>query len=97
MVLVMEQCPQCEKKMSKYILIKHLAKTHGVTSTEEVKKDDVSSVLEEKPTLESTTESSEPKKWYEKWDAGEINVCAQCKQEYPSKIMGWHIRFEHGL
>ena len=96
-MLKMEQCPQCEKKMPKHILVKHLAKTHGVTSTEEVKKDDNYVPGEPIVALGPTTIAPEPKKWYEKWDAGEINVCAQCKQEYPAKLMGWHIRFEHGL
>lgn len=107
-MLKMEQCPHCEKKMPKHILIKHLAKTHGlitetniegkiVTSTEEVKKDDGEVKTTPENSAELITESPEPKKWYEKWDAGEINVCAQCHQEFPSRIMGWHIRFEHGL
>ena len=97
-MLKMEQCPHCEKKMPKHILVKHLAKTHGLITETDIKgKIVIPSTFSEIGALEPITESPEPKKWYDKWDAGEINVCAQCKQEFPSKIMGWHIRFEHGL
>ena len=105
-MLVMEQCPRCEKKMPKHILVKHLKKTHGVTSIEEPKKDDTKVVSEEKPTLESTTEGSEPKfvnkyeaiaKAQRGWDWGEIKTCAQCHQEWPDKLMGFHLKFDHGL
>ena len=83
-MIQMEQCPHCEKKMPKHILIKHLAKSHP----------------ENPATLPETkvvTSTSEPKKWYELWDAGEIKTCAQCHGQWPDKLMGFHLKFEHGL
>ena len=96
MTFKMEQCPECEKKMPKHILVKHLAKSHGAISTREPKIDDDYVSGEPVVTLEPTTLAPEPK-WYEKWDAGEIGVCAQCKSEWPSKLMGFHLKLEHGL
>lgn len=83
----MEKCPHCGKSMPKHILVKHLVKSHS----------DINVGKEEKPILESHSESSEGEKWYEKWDAGEIGTCAQCKTQWPAKLMGFHLRFEHGL
>ena len=107
-MIKMEQCPNCEKKMPKHILVKHLNKTHGlitetdingkiVTSTQESKKNNRYVPVEQIVALGPTTLAPEPKKWYEKWDAGEITTCRQCRAEWPSKLMGFHLKFEHGL
>ena len=85
-MIQMEQCPYCEKKMPKHILVKHLAKSHPETST---------TPLETKDKV--VTSTLEPKKWYEVWDAGEIKTCAQCHGRWPDKLMAFHLRFEHGL
>ena len=112
-MIKMEKCPQCEKSMPKHILVKHLKKTHNiewndalevqkqtletVTSPEEPKK--VDNYVPGAPitALGPTTLAPEPKKWYERWDAGEIGTCAQCKTEWPSKLMSFHLKLEHGL
>ena len=85
-MIQMEQCPHCEKKMPKHILVKHLAKSHpDISITPLETKDEV------------VISTPEPKKWYELWNAGEIKTCAQCHEEWPNKLMGFHLKFEHGL
>lgn len=39
------------------------------------------------------TSLGEPKKF----DFGELNTCQQCKEEYPSKIMEFHMHVRHGM
>ena len=87
-MIKMEKCPHCEKSMPRHILVKHLNKTHGLITETDINGKIVTSTGKLAP---------EPKKWYEKWDAGEIGVCAQCKSEWPSKLMGFHLKMEHGL
>lgn len=95
-MIKMEKCEACGKSMPKHILLKHLAKTHGVTSPEEPRKDDVNVGFGEESPLESTTEAPEQKKWYDLWDAGPIRVCAQCREEWPDRLMAFHL-IKHGL
>ena len=94
-MLKMEVCSVCGKRMPPHILIKHLAKTHGLIS--ETKIDGTIVNFDKKLSLESITQSPEPEKWYDLWDAGEIRTCAQCKSEWPDKLMGFHLKSDHGL
>ena len=107
-MIKMEKCPHCEKSMPRHILVKHLNKTHGlitetdingkvVTSTGKAEENNKYVFGESIVALGPTTLAPELRKWYEKWDAGEIGVCAQCKSELPSKLMGFHLKMEHGL
>lgn len=84
--LPMEQCPSCEKKMPKHILVKHIAKRHSqkevTTSTTGVAMENVKVV-----TTPVVTD----------WNWGEINVCQQCKEKWPSRLMELHMSVRHGL
>ena len=92
MPIKMEKCPYCEKSMPKHILVKHLAKSHPITPVFT----DVAKEVTASETPTSVTKIvSMP--WYESWDAGEMNTCQQCKQVWPSKLMFFHIKLEHGL
>jgi len=89
--------------MPKHILVKHLAKSHpnmDATASSSSFIFTVPDIPVEATVSKSenlVTSIPETKKWYEVWDAGEMNVCQQCKTEWPSKLMFFHIKLEHGL
>ena len=99
----MEKCPFCEKSMPKHILVLHLKKRHSEkivveeTNSEAIDAKTGKVIATDIPGEDISYAVPEPKKWYEKWDAGEIGVCAQCKTEWPAKLMGFHLKLEHGL
>ena len=31
------------------------------------------------------------------WSWGEINICRQCLEEYPEKLMAFHMHVKHGM
>lgn len=83
-----------------------MAKWHSgeVETKVETKKEEVTSTPEPEISVTGVTDvtdvidaTDEKEPWYVRWDAGEITTCSQCHTEWPSKLMAFHLRFEHGL
>lgn len=91
----MVKCPHCEKKMPENILPLHISKRHSGEPKNEPVESGIPVPPEAPEAVVGPSVAREP--WYMRWDAGEITTCAQCKTEWPSKIMGFHLKMDHGL
>ena len=89
----MAVCNICGKKMPEKVLSAHQKKRHLDVAVENIKED----IVEQ----QEVTSLSEPEKvkvkWYDRWNAGEINTCQQCHREFPVEIMEFHMHVRHGL
>lgn len=90
MGFVMETCSYCGRVMPKHTLVMHLKKRHSKGVPVNQGKTGLVSLADDYFGVGG-------RKWYERWDAGEIRVCAQCKTEWPDKLMAFHLRDRHGL
>ena len=95
-------CPHCGAKKKNLPL--HIKGVHEVTSTETPEFKDTpwgpaEVVMEEN----IDTGKVDIKMTKERWDTltgfnfGEINMCQICREEYPSKIMEFHMHTRHGM
>lgn len=76
-------CPHCGAKKKNLPL--HIKGVHEVTSTQE-------------PVIEGIALPTEiTKNQSLGFSFGEINMCQICREEYPSKIMEFHMHTRHGM
>ena len=93
--MVSFKCSICDRPMPPRVYQAHLKKRHfGVTppveavlpvATEEKKEEIVEPKIE--PSVDNLST----------FNFGEINTCQMCREEYPSKIMEFHMHIRHGM
>ena len=81
-------CNTCGKKMPSSVMEAHIKKQHTnlVEAVEHLEKE-----------TSSVTSLEELDKSNGRWNPGEINICQQCKEEWPSRLMELHMSVRHGL